>query len=115
MTSFFDSNGNSSTSGNHTDFLSLVDLDKWVFWQGQVQDLNGNPSDVVNVTMIKKKAITGNKSLLKKDTYTGEQMVQAKVKKRYEEGDESYAIYFTVIRNGVSTSYVIDPKIKIRG
>lgn len=80
---------------------------------GQVQNANQNPNDRVLITMVSKKNIAGNKSLLKKDVYTGNGQVDAKVRRNYEDGEEAYDITFTVIRNGQATSYTIDPKLKM--
>lgn len=113
QTIMYDDQGGSSTSGNHANYVSLIDIDKKAIWVGQVQNANQNPNDRVYVTMIKKKDITGNKSLLKKDMYTGSGRVEAKVRKNYEAGDEAYDITFTVVRNGQATVYTIDPKLRM--
>lgn len=113
QTIMYDDRGGSSTSGNHANYVSLIDIDKRAIWVGQVQNANQNPNDRVLITMVSKKNIAGNKSLLKKDVYTGNGQVDAKVRRNYEDGEEAYDITFTVIRNGQATSYTIDPKLKM--
>lgn len=114
MVKLSDNQGGVINTGTPTNFVSPIDLDKWVVWEGQVADPAGNPNDEVLITKIAKKDQGSGPSLLKKDKYTGSRFVKAKVKKKYMSGDLSYDIYFTVIRNGVSVDYQVDPKLRMK-
>ncbi len=114
MIKISDNHSGVTNPGSPNTFLSPIDLDKWVVWEGQIADPVNNPNDQVLITKIIKKEQDGGASLLKKDEYKGSPTVKAKVHKKYITGDMSYDIEFTVIRNSVSTEYKVDPKLRMR-
>ncbi len=112
MVTLVDNRGGVSKPGRNGDFISDVDADKWIEWDGA--PLVAESGDDVLVTKIRVKN-DSDPEILKIKEANGSKMVRAKINKKIVEGTQAYEIHFTVIKaDGSSASYILDPKLRMR-
>ncbi|MFD1314761.1 hypothetical protein [Namhaeicola litoreus] len=118
---FSDDRGDgSSSSGNSKNYISKVNKGKKVNWTASVNPNSGqsNPGDTVTVVAVLKKPDNlGGDDILEKDCYyQNGNLVEGKVKSNAElDATENYLVVFavTTASTAQTTSYIIDPRIKI--
>lgn len=107
---FTDNQGDPSENpGQPTNYVSSVNKGARITWTATSK----NGTDTVNITGVSKKSIGGGSDILQSIGAPTDGQITAQVKNVQVTGDENYNISFNVIRNGVTSPYTIDPKLKM--
>lgn len=93
--------------GDPKNYVSTVDKNMKAIWEG----VSENGTDSVQITDIDLKSSDDPKILKDSHISSTNGIVEAKIKDKYESGEEAYNLTFTI--NNGDTSYPVDPKLKM--
>ncbi|MFD0976864.1 hypothetical protein [Salinimicrobium gaetbulicola] len=97
----------SQQPGDPENYVSTVDKNMKAIWEG----VSENGTDSVQITNIDLKGNDDPKILKDSHISSTNGIVEAKIKDKYESGEEAYKLTFTI--NNSNTSYPVDPKLRM--